>query len=118
MLVTGMSGVGKQVALAELARRGHRVVDTDYGGWIENLATPEGLEPMWLGRAWRSTLAGRSTKWSTRASGSPGRSRRGMGPSADASTAGNRTAAGTSKELLSIACAHTQARIHAIPVEG
>ena len=33
VLVTGMSGTGKSAALAELARRGHRVVDTDYDGW-------------------------------------------------------------------------------------
>ena len=33
VLVTGMSGTGKSSALAELERRGHRVVDTDYGGW-------------------------------------------------------------------------------------
>jgi dephospho-CoA kinase len=38
VLVTGMSGTGKSSALAELARRGHRVVDTDYGGWIEREA--------------------------------------------------------------------------------
>jgi hypothetical protein len=47
VLVTGMSGVGKSVTLAELARRGHRVVDTDHGGWIEDVATPDGPEPMW-----------------------------------------------------------------------
>ena len=32
-LVTGMSGVGKSTLLAELARRGHDTVDTDYGDW-------------------------------------------------------------------------------------
>jgi dephospho-CoA kinase len=32
VFITGMSGAGKSTALAELARRGHRVVDTDYGG--------------------------------------------------------------------------------------
>jgi len=42
VLVTGMSGTGKSSALAELARRGHRVVDTDYGDWIE-----EGTERLW-----------------------------------------------------------------------
>ena len=42
VLVTGMSGTGKSSALAELARRGHRVVDTDYGDWIER-----GAEPLW-----------------------------------------------------------------------
>jgi hypothetical protein len=35
ILVTGMSGTGKSTALRELARRGHRVVDTDTGGWVE-----------------------------------------------------------------------------------
>jgi dephospho-CoA kinase len=38
VLVTGMSGTGKSAALAELARRGHHVVDTDYGDWIEHVA--------------------------------------------------------------------------------
>jgi len=33
ILVTGMSGVGKSTALAELERRGFTVVDTDVGGW-------------------------------------------------------------------------------------
>ena len=33
MLVTGMSGTGKSSALAELARRGFRTVDTDGDGW-------------------------------------------------------------------------------------
>jgi dephospho-CoA kinase len=35
VLVTGMSGTGKSSALAELARRGYRVVDTDDPGWSE-----------------------------------------------------------------------------------
>ena len=37
-----MSGTGKSAALDELARRGHRVVDTDYGGNSE-----EGEEQLW-----------------------------------------------------------------------
>ena len=28
-----MSGVGKSTLLVELARRGHKIVDTDYDGW-------------------------------------------------------------------------------------
>ena len=32
-LITGMSGAGKSTRLVELARRGHKVVDTDYDGW-------------------------------------------------------------------------------------
>ena len=35
VLVTGMSGTGKSAALAELGRRGYRVVDTDEPGWRE-----------------------------------------------------------------------------------
>ncbi|MFD2168421.1 AAA family ATPase [Tumebacillus lipolyticus] len=37
ILVTGMSGTGKSTVLVELARRGHRVIDTDYDGWSENV---------------------------------------------------------------------------------
>ncbi|MCP3776625.1 AAA family ATPase [Paenibacillus sp. MZ04-78.2] len=44
ILVTGMSGTGKSTVLAELARRGHRVVDTDYDGWSENM---DGSEWLW-----------------------------------------------------------------------
>jgi dephospho-CoA kinase len=49
VLVTGMSGTGKSSALAELARRGHRVVDTDYGGWTEDgpSADGQGSERLW-----------------------------------------------------------------------
>jgi dephospho-CoA kinase len=43
ILVTGMSGVGKSTALAELARRGFTTVDTDYGPWIH---VADG-EPLW-----------------------------------------------------------------------
>ena len=48
VLVTGMSGTGKSTALAELARRGRRVVDTDYGGWTEDVPRADGgLERLW-----------------------------------------------------------------------
>jgi dephospho-CoA kinase len=43
VLVTGMSGTGKSAALRELERRGHQVVDTDYGDWID-ASRPE---PLW-----------------------------------------------------------------------
>jgi dephospho-CoA kinase len=44
-----MSGTGKSTVLVELARRGHRVVDTDYGGWCEAVTAPDGsfLEQLW-----------------------------------------------------------------------
>jgi len=35
VLVTGMAGTGKSSALAELGRRGYRVVDTGDPGWRE-----------------------------------------------------------------------------------
>jgi dephospho-CoA kinase len=49
VLITGMSGTGKSSAVAELARRGYRVVDTDYDGWTEEVPTANGrgFEPLW-----------------------------------------------------------------------
>ena len=49
VLVTGMSGTGKSAALAELARRGHRVVDTDYGAYSEEVpcSNAGGWEQLW-----------------------------------------------------------------------
>src|SRR5919109_882807 len=45
VLVTGMSGTGKSTALAELAKRGFRVVDTDSRDWSE--WAPEADEWLW-----------------------------------------------------------------------
>lgn len=42
ILVTGMSGTGKSAALAGLAQRGYRVVDTDHGGWQQEVPLPDG----------------------------------------------------------------------------
>ena len=44
-----MSGAGKSMALAELARRGHQVVDTDDGDWTEDVQLGHGLgsERLW-----------------------------------------------------------------------
>ena len=47
VLVTGMSGTGKTTVLEELARRGHLVVDTDDPGWLIEVQTPNGPEPLW-----------------------------------------------------------------------
>lgn len=49
VLVTGMSAVGKSTVLAELARRGHRAVDTDEDDWIEHVVVPgqAETEPVW-----------------------------------------------------------------------
>jgi adenylate kinase family enzyme len=49
VLVAGMSGTGKSRALAELARRGHRVVDTDEDDWTEEVpgAPDARMERLW-----------------------------------------------------------------------
>ena len=49
VLVTGMSGAGKSAVLGELARRGHPVMDTDDGDYIELVTLPDQAEPepMW-----------------------------------------------------------------------
>jgi dephospho-CoA kinase len=44
ILITGMSGTGKSTVLLELARRGHRTVDTDSDEWSE------WLEDDWIWR--------------------------------------------------------------------
>jgi shikimate kinase len=49
VLVTGMSGTGKSAALRELAARGHRAVDLDYGYsvLVPDPAVPVGWEQRW-----------------------------------------------------------------------
>ena len=60
VLVTGMSGAGKSTALTELARRGHRVVDTDYGDWCQQVAPAgeAGSEQLWREDRMAALLAG------------------------------------------------------------
>ncbi|HVV23290.1 MAG TPA: AAA family ATPase [Pseudonocardiaceae bacterium] len=47
ILVTGMSGTGKSTVLERLEQRGYRVVDTDYGDWIEHAPRRDGVERQW-----------------------------------------------------------------------
>jgi len=49
ILVTGMSGTGKSSVLQELARRGHRTVDTDSDEWCEWVTDARG-ERDWVWR--------------------------------------------------------------------
>ncbi|HWL44860.1 MAG TPA: AAA family ATPase [Ilumatobacter sp.] len=42
VFITGMSATGKSTVLAELARRGHRVVDTDDAGWTLDAIDADG----------------------------------------------------------------------------
>ena len=47
--MTGMSGTGKSSALAELGRRGYRVVDTDDPGWREYREDPDSSDELHRG---------------------------------------------------------------------
>ncbi len=61
VLITGMSGTGKSAALVELAQRGHCIVDTDDGDWIEHVELPDGsVEPLWNEEAIDALLSGHS----------------------------------------------------------
>ena len=55
ILVTGMSGTGKSTVLAELARRGHHVVDTDDEGWADDVPLSDGSG---TARLWREDRIG------------------------------------------------------------
>lgn len=55
VLVTGMSGTGKSTALAELRRRGFRVVDTDSPAWSEWIPAAGDPAGEWLWREDRIT---------------------------------------------------------------
>lgn len=65
VLITGMSGTGKSNALAELARRGHRVVDADLSAWSIEVASPtgSGAEQLWRQDAMDALLAQHATGW-------------------------------------------------------
>lgn len=49
VLLTGMSGTGKSTVIAELAARGYKAIDTDYGDWHEWVVDDAG-EPDWVWR--------------------------------------------------------------------
>jgi adenylate kinase family enzyme len=65
VLITGMSGTGKSAALAELARRGHRVVDTDLSAWSIEVGWPDGsgTEQLWREDAMAALLARQVAGW-------------------------------------------------------
>jgi dephospho-CoA kinase len=63
VLLTGMSGTGKTSVLDELARRGHKVVDTDDQGWIIQARTPDGPQPLWDLDRMRALLDEHRTGW-------------------------------------------------------
>ena len=59
VLITGMSGTGKSSVLSELHARGYKTVDTDYGGWTEQVDLPASGEPPSKEWLWREDLMGR-----------------------------------------------------------
>jgi dephospho-CoA kinase len=65
VLITGMSGTGKSTALAELARRGHRVIDADLSAWNVEVTSPagSGAEQLWRQDAMDALLAQPVTGW-------------------------------------------------------
>src|SRR5213076_2682094 len=65
VLITGMSGTGKSTALAELARRGHRVVDADATPWSIEIGSPtgSGAEQLWREDAMDALLDRNLTRW-------------------------------------------------------
>ena len=63
VLVTGMSGTGKSTVLAELARRGHRVVDTDDLRWTVEIEGADGTEPAWVLDRVGTLLDGHRAGW-------------------------------------------------------
>ena len=49
VLLTGISGTGKSAALAELGRRGYRVVETEDPEWREYRPYPEPIDELHRG---------------------------------------------------------------------
>lgn len=65
VLITGMSGTGESTALAELARRGHRVIDADLSAWSIEVVSPDrsGVEQLWREDVMGALLARHVTGW-------------------------------------------------------
>jgi dephospho-CoA kinase len=59
VLLTGMSGTGKSSVLAVLQARGFKTVDTDYGGWSEQVDIPASDGPPSKEWIWREALMAR-----------------------------------------------------------
>ena len=57
VLITGMSGVGKSTVLDELAARGYKTVDTDYGHWQACVSVNGAPEWAWHEERIRQLLA-------------------------------------------------------------
>jgi shikimate kinase len=49
VLITGMSGTGKSSVISELASRGYKAIDTDYGGWSALVDVPASSGPTSIG---------------------------------------------------------------------
>ena len=49
VFLTGMSATGKSSVISELARRGYKAIDTDYGGWSEVVDSPPSAGKTGLG---------------------------------------------------------------------
>ena len=61
VLITGMSGTGKSSLLDELAARGYRTVDTDYGGYFQVIGGESLWRAQWSERADPFADVGRGT---------------------------------------------------------